>query len=146
MCSSISLPLLNSTLSTFISVVPTRISVNVELKLNSLFLLKCGHWSPPSWTSFCFYTGLWVWYAERDAEIFSPMGGFTENTLPGDPGNFTSSFHVSLWKAVSLLNAAPCSAPEPSLFHIQPYFFLALFYVLFHCFCPNRVPKMLSFP
>lgn len=36
------------------TVVPIRISANVELKLNSSFLFKCDHWSPPSWSSLCF--------------------------------------------------------------------------------------------
>lgn len=39
--------LLHSTASTcLISVIPTRISANIELILNSSFVFKCHHWSP----------------------------------------------------------------------------------------------------
>lgn len=41
------LHLLHSTASTcLISVIPTRISANIELILNSSFVFKCHHWSP----------------------------------------------------------------------------------------------------
>lgn len=140
-----------STVSTcFMSVVPTRISTNVELKLDSSFLLKCDQPSAflnltllLSWSLIPSTTDLLeeMWKSSQQwVTSWRTLSSGTEVTLPlpwmGGYGKQSTSW------------------TQPSVQHLrQDYpmswsFFICLSLVLFCtvCFCPIRAPKELNSP
>lgn len=119
----------------FMSFVPTRILIDVELKSNSSFLLRSVHWFPflnlslhLDWSLTLTTADLWKRCWDR---LFSEW--LHKGDLPQGPG----WLYLFIWLQVVESSQPPVPSPlistrKQSVSHAHPSF-LAPFYIIFHC-------------